>query len=192
MASEADQKTEVERAQEREDDDPFAPLLSLESSFYDEGYALGHAEGSTSGRIEGRLFGLSRGFEKFEEMGRLQGQASVWSARLEDPKASNASDAVSSGGILTPIKPTDRLRKQVRRLVELTDPEAVSTENSEDGVADFDERLKDAKAKGVVVSRMLGESGSVTDQGREESGKTVKGTGEMEDFGGVVKGKAKG
>ncbi|KAK6432579.1 hypothetical protein LTR95_011248 [Oleoguttula sp. CCFEE 5521] len=192
MAPEANEKVEAEAPEKGEDDDPFAPLLSLESSFYDEGYALGHAEGSTSGRIEGRLFGLSRGFEKFEEMGRLQGQACVWSARLEDVKSSDANDACGSGGVLMPIKAAERVRKQVRRLGELTDPEAVSTENSEEGVADFDERLKEARAKGVVISRMLGESATATDQSRGGSGKAGKGTGEMEDFGGVARGKAKG
>ncbi|OQN99064.1 hypothetical protein B0A48_14925 [Cryoendolithus antarcticus] len=186
----ADEKPQAETLQEREDEDPFAPLLSLESSFYDEGYALGVKEGSTSGRIEGRLFGLSRGFEKFEELGGLQGKACVWSARLE--QSAKATDGDTDVTSLVPIKATDRLGKQVRRLAELTDPEGVSTENSEDGVADFDERLKEAKAKGVVISRMLGESASAIDHSHGKVGKAGRGTGEMEDFGGVVKGRTKG
>nr|OQO29582.1 hypothetical protein B0A51_03663 [Rachicladosporium sp. CCFEE 5018] len=196
MALETDEQSKTGENREREDDDPFAPLLSLEFSFYDEGYALGHAEGSTSGRIEGRLFGLSRGFEKFEDMGRLQGQALAWSARLHQSSATQPvignEEVQRESHLLRELKGGERTRKQVKRLLDVTDVEAVSTVNDEDGVADFDERLKEGKAKRVVIERIFGESASAVDRGAADAGKALKGSGEMEDFGGFAVGKAKG
>lgn len=73
--------------------DVFADVLNLEDRYYKEGYDLGVADGSKSGRIEGRLFGLQKGFEKFLEMGKLNGRAAVWEARL--PSSSTSSQVQS-------------------------------------------------------------------------------------------------
>lgn len=62
--------------------DPFDSLLTLEDSFYKEGYDLGVSDGTRAGLIEGRLFGLERGFEKFASMGRYHGRAVIWTGRL--------------------------------------------------------------------------------------------------------------
>ncbi len=42
----------------------------------------------------------------------------------------------------------------------LTDPLTFSTDNTEDAVADFDDRLKRAGAKAKVIERSIGEDGS--------------------------------
>ncbi len=173
--------------------DPFDEILNLESQYHTEGYNLGVADGARSGRIEGRVFGLEKGFEKFVDIGRLNGKAAVWNARL---KTSITSEAHLEG--------SERLRKHVTRLSELTNPETVPTENDEDSVSEFDDRLKDAKAKGFLIEKIVGEDHSLTSTETAGSGETsnlfdkgsrlkqnarVKQSGEMEDFVGLPRGK---
>ena len=64
------------------EDDLFDSLLDLEEQYYNEGFQLGTADGTRAGHVEGRLFGLEKGFEKYLEMGRLQGRSVVWTDRL--------------------------------------------------------------------------------------------------------------
>ncbi|EME38592.1 hypothetical protein DOTSEDRAFT_98316, partial [Dothistroma septosporum NZE10] len=141
--------------------DLFGDVLNLEDQYYQEGYDLGVADGSRSGRIEGRTFGLEKGFEKFVEMGRLHGKALVWEARLPAAQSDDtrSSDATSMGGLPPLQAPSGnaRLQKHVERLAALSDPNDLSTENSEDAVSEFDDRLKDAKTKTTLISRMAGE-----------------------------------
>ena len=177
--------------------DVFADVLNLEDQYYQEGYDLGVADGSKSGRIEGRLFGLQKGFEKFLEMGKLNGRAAVWEARL--PSSSTSSSGQESRS-LPQLSGNERLRKHVERLAALSDPNDLSTKNDEDDVSEFDDRLKDAKAKATLISRIVGEDdvlsakteeGSATDvRGKalrvrrnvKEDGVAGRNTGEMEDF----------
>jgi hypothetical protein len=200
-------------------EDPFESLLSLEEQYHTEGRTLGLAEGEASGRIEGRVFGLEKSFEKFIELGRLGGRAAVWSARL--PAESQSSAPASRSGVeaapvvevgkedssilgVLPGSGSERLVRHVRRLVELTSAEDVSRENSEDGVQDFDDRLREGKGKSVLIERLVGEGGG----GKESSGASstaavkragVKGnseaskakSGEMEDFLGLPRGAQK-
>jgi len=193
-------------------EDPFDTLLSLESQYHAEGRALGISEGSAAGRIEGRIFGLEKAFEKFIELGRLGGRAAVWNARLPSTSTSSsrstsasASAAIEVGkeeseagklGVL-PGSGSERLVRHVKRMVELTDRDDVSRENSEEGVQDFDDRLREAKAKAVLVERLVGEAGK--ESGGAAGGGAaavkragVKGNGvksdEMEDFGGLPRG----
>lgn len=185
-------------------EDPFDTLLTLESQYHAEGRTLGIAEGSVSGRIEGRVFGLEKSFEKFIELGRLGGRAAVWNARLPDHgtgssvsspqqlEVSKDEPDPSKLGLL-PGSGSERLVRHVRRLVELTDAEDVSRENSEEGVQDFDDRLREAKAKAVLIERLVGEgkeSGGAGGPAVKRAG--VKGSGpkssEMEDFGGLPRG----
>ena len=184
-------------------EDPFDTLLSLESQYHAEGRTLGIAEGSASGRIEGRVFGLEKSFEKFIELGRLGGRAAVWNARL--PENANATSASMEVGKEEPdpaklgVMPgsgSERLVRHVKRLVELTDADDVSRENSEDGVQDFDDRLREARAKAVLVERLVGESkesgGGAAGGGAAVKRAGVKGNAaksdEMEDFGGLPRG----
>ena len=192
-------------------EDPFESLLSLESQYHHEGRTLGLAEGEASGRIEGRVFGLEKSFEKFIELGALGGRGAVWSARL--PESSASSFSASAGQIevgkedssrlgVLPGSGSERLVRHIRRLVELTDAEDVSRENSEEGVQDFDDRLREAKAKGVLIERLVGEgkdsgAGSRGSPAVKRAG--VKGnaeqskakSGEMEDFLGLPRGAQK-
>ncbi|KAF2166735.1 hypothetical protein M409DRAFT_54526 [Zasmidium cellare ATCC 36951] len=183
-------------------DDVFEDVLNLEEQYYREGFELGVADGSKSGRIEGRIFGLEKGFEKFLEMGRLNGKAFVWEARLPDHSAGSESTTTAASEVQLPaLSGTERLKKHVDRLAALSDPDGLSTENSEDAVSEFDDRLKDAKAKATLISRIIGENevdagqqggsrpsagrGRVVRVRRNDSNAAPRNTGEMEDFVGL-------
>ncbi|KAH9834717.1 Essential protein Yae1, N terminal [Teratosphaeria destructans] len=132
------------------DPDPFATLLTLEDTYFTEGYTLGLRDGTRAGRIEGRVFGLEKGFTKAVEMGRLHGRAKVWHARLSPPTS-----ALGHG--VKALKGGERLKRHVERLTELTDPESLECKNGEDEVNEFDERLAGAKAKFTLIERIAGE-----------------------------------
>lgn len=176
--------------------DPFDSLLNLESTYYAEGHALGASDGARAGRIEGRTFGLEKGFEKFAELGRLGGRAAVWDARLHLQSSGTDEDA---GGLA--VKGSERLRRQVARLRELTDPESLSTVNDEESVNAFDERLREAKAKATLVGKMVGEKdgeagpdATAADDGASSAKKARGKQGrsrEMEDFAGLPLAKKK-
>lgn len=188
--------------------DPFESLLSLEEQYHHEGRTLGLAEGEASGRIEGRVFGLEKSFEKFIELGRLGGRAAIYSARLPSDSSPNSSSTgeievgKEDASILGPLPGTgsERLVRHVRRLVELTNADDVSRENSEEGVQDFDDRLREAKAKGVLIERLVGEgkesgpggSSAVKRAGVKGNAEASKAkSGEMEDFLGLPRGAQK-
>jgi hypothetical protein len=156
--------------------DLFDDLLGLEERFYDEGFQLGKADGAKAGRIEGRVFGLEKGFEKYVESGRLHGRSLVWASQLPNSQVSNGEllrsvphsktkkptssidDGESSRASLPRLPKNPRLEKHLRVLYALTEPISLSTENTEDAVSDFDDRLKRAKAKVKVVERLIGEN----------------------------------
>jgi hypothetical protein len=155
------------------DADPFDELLGLEEKFYDEGYKLGESEGATAGRIEGRVFGLEKGFEKYLEAGRLHGRSIVWAGRFpqgditDKPAAAEGlqqevQDSVDPAtnrhiSTLPPLSNNPRLEKHVRVLYALCEPVSLSTDNTEEAVSDFDDRLKRAHAKIKIIERLVGE-----------------------------------
>ncbi|OJD33569.1 uncharacterized protein BKCO1_2900080 [Diplodia corticola] len=164
--------------------DPFDSLLSLEDQYYTEGHALGVADGSRAGRIEGRVFGLEKGFEKFAAMGHLHGKAAVWASRLPPPPPPKNNNNNSETPQHAPPKHDDpttttapslpplqagsntnttnpRLAKHITTLHALTEPASLSTQNDEEGVADFDDRLKRAQAKAKIVEKLVGEGQEV-------------------------------
>ncbi|QIW98201.1 hypothetical protein AMS68_003719 [Peltaster fructicola] len=59
--------------------DPLQNLVNLEEQYFAEGHALGIEDGAKAGRAEGRQFGMEKGFEKFAELGRLNGRSAVLS-----------------------------------------------------------------------------------------------------------------
>lgn len=61
-----------------------------------------------------------------------------------------------------------RLEKHLRTLYALTEPASLSTENSEEAVSDFDDRLKRAEGKVKIVEKLIGE-GSVGDSRQNTS-----------------------
>lgn len=162
------------------DPDPFDDLLSLEDKFYKEGYDLGITDGDREGLIEGRLFGLKQGFEKYVAMGKLHGRAMTWAGRLPSSKAGTTvhskeveeedtrkalkrlsldekEDGDTLGQKVPDLPKNARLENHVRTLYALTEPVSFSTENSEDAMADFEERLLRAEAKIKIIEKLTGE-----------------------------------
>ncbi|KAL8636816.1 MAG: hypothetical protein Q9226_009205 [Calogaya cf. arnoldii] len=155
--------------------DPLDQLLELENTFYKEGYDLGIQDGSRTGRIEGRLFGLTSAFEKFSTMGNLHGRSVIWTARLSTPQLANtkseitannpnalATNALATESTQSPpssslpqIPHNSRLEKHIQTLCALTEPASLSTDNTEDAVSDFNDRLKRAEGKAKIVERVL-------------------------------------
>ena len=174
------------------ENDPFDSVLNLESQFYDEGFALGVADGARAGHIEGRAFGLEKGFEKFIEMGRLHGRSIVWANRLsdirtrEDASIKNPQDRKNSqprkelapnesiSKSLPPLPARLRLEKHVQTFHALVELESLSTQNQEEDVSEFDDRLKRAMGKAKIIEKLIGEghefgAGTVEDSGRTEA-----------------------
>ncbi|OAL48560.1 hypothetical protein IQ07DRAFT_569907 [Pyrenochaeta sp. DS3sAY3a] len=149
-------------------EDPFDTLLTLEDTLYTTAYTAGTTAGAHAGRIEGRLFGLENGFDKFAALGALHGRSAVWAARLPSLKDRGQSELVTGGGRgrgdskeaskLPDLPETARLTNNITLLHSLTDPHTFSTDNTEDSVADFDDRFKRAGAKTKVVERIVGET----------------------------------
>ncbi|KAH0289948.1 DUF1715-domain-containing protein [Aureobasidium namibiae CBS 147.97] len=135
--------------------DDFDSLFNLEEEYYTEGYNLGVADGSRAGRIEGRLFGLEKGFEKFATMGALAGRNAIWEARIPDQNSATAEN--ESKFRLPKLSGGARLQKHLQTLFALTEAESLSTENNEDSVSDFDDRLKRAEGKVKVIEKLVSE-----------------------------------
>jgi len=154
-------------------EDPFDSLLSLEDDFYAEGYKLGVADGSKAGRIEGRIFGMERGFDKFLSMGQMNGKAAVWGSRLPRQRDQDFADPIGIAEPKAPLRDdlTDvkmdalpllgnnsRLAKHIQTLHALAEPESLSTQNNEEAISDFDDRLKRAAAKSKVIENIIHET----------------------------------
>ncbi|CAO2658526.1 Nn.00g062490.m01.CDS01 [Neocucurbitaria sp. VM-36] len=150
--------------------DPFDSLLTLEDTLYTTAYTLGQSDGSRAGRIEGRIFGLEKGFDKFAALGTLHGRSVLWASRLpqqkltppqqtpqQNPKSDSNEEEQRKGKKLPLLAANPRLQSNVTLLHSLTDPETFSTDNTEDAVANFDDRFKRAGAKVKVIERIVGE-----------------------------------
>jgi hypothetical protein len=146
----------------------FDEVLGLEEQFYDEGYQQGLADGIKAGQVEGRTFGLEKGFEKYVESARLHGKALIWANRTPRPPSKTATGSESnpqsdshlaaSGLKLSNLPANARLAKHVKILYALAESESLSTENTEEAVSDFDDRLKRAHVKAKLIERMAGEA----------------------------------
>lgn len=142
--------------------DPFDDIIHLEDKFYAAGHQAGTTDGARAGRAEGRALGLEKGYDKFVEAGRLYGKAVVWANRLP-PQAQHQQQqqqlpALNSSGSGSSRGPA-RLEKNLVTLHALVEPETLSTENSDEAVNDFDDRVKRAQGKARVVERQVGEEG---------------------------------
>lgn len=151
--------------------DPFDTILGLEDQYYAEGHALGVTDGTQAGRSEGRLFGMQKGYEKFAALGTLAAQAAMWEAQIEDPTPANSLSSTSK----------DRLRKHIATLAALTEFETLNTTNTEEAVADFDDRLKRAESKAKVIASILGDQTSSQQSHGSQASKEARSTN-MEDF----------
>jgi len=150
-------------------DDLFDGALSLEDDLYTQGYNQGFQDGERAGKIEGRSVGMAKGFEKFAESGRLYGRSVVWANRLmpseNQTQESNGArkEETENGGVedgkvlrLPALPQNARLAKNVESVHALMEPGTLSTENSDDAVQDFDDRLRKAQGKVRVIERMIG------------------------------------
>ncbi|KAL5630362.1 hypothetical protein BROUX41_000234 [Berkeleyomyces rouxiae] len=169
-------------------DDLFGDTFNLEDEIYNNAYKEGYADGITAGKIEGRTFGMAKGFDKFFESGRLFSKAVVLGTRLASgPDATSAaakheasppSSAKANGAlpvedtsadtqasVLPALPPNARLEKNVVALYDLMEPETLSTDNSDEAVNDFDDRLKRAQGKAKIIDRTMG----VTSRPREST-----------------------
>ncbi|KAI9767512.1 MAG: hypothetical protein M1839_004472 [Geoglossum umbratile] len=188
-----------------------APVPNTPNSprFYQEGHAEGVSDGARAGFAEGQVFGIEKGFEKYLAMGRLHGRAVVWAGRLQKhqpppegggqpvppPPIAGGGEPSQRGGEVAqdpafpqyprpPSLPANpRLEKHIKTLYALTEPVSLSTENTEDSVSDFDDRLKRALAKVKVIEKLIGESDLGYDGDRALSGDKEKkgGDGSIED-----------
>ena len=84
-----------------------------------------------------------------------------------------------------------RLEKHIRTLYALTEPESLSTDNTENSVSEFDDRFNRAEGKIKVIEKMTGETGSQgvlghylsNSSGLEpKDGKVKRGDGSIEDI----------
>ncbi|RMZ66205.1 DUF1715 domain-containing [Pyrenophora seminiperda CCB06] len=172
--------------------DPFDTLLTLEDTLYTTAYTLGATDGAHAGRIEGRVFGLEKGFEKFAALGSLHGRSVIWASRLpalshppnleqhHDSSRSGSgsgSDAAENKSQLPMFPRNERLRNNTTLLHSLTDPETFDTANTEDAVADFDDRFKRAGAKAKVIERIVGETENAISSSRSPDGSPARGKG---------------
>jgi hypothetical protein len=141
--------------------DPFEDVLNLEDNFYQQGYQQGVADGEKAGRMEGRSFGMQKGFEKFLESGRLASRAIVWANRLPPQggqgqrQGSEVQQAPEKTCTLPALPDNARLEKNVRMVYSLVEPDTLSTENTDDAVQDFDDRVKRAQGKAKVVEKLI-------------------------------------
>ena len=94
---------------------------------------------------------MQKGFEKFLESGRLASKAVVWANRMP-PKDKTSSELCT----LPSLPKNPRLEKNINILYALVEPETLSTENTDEAVQDFDDRVKRAQGKAKIVERMTG------------------------------------
>lgn len=140
--------------------------------FYSEGHDLGAADAAPAGRLEGRIFGLEKGFEKFFAMACLQGQSLVLASRLPRSLHTVGGDDIVNSKAQVPelVLPNllnhARLKKHIEALYAFVETKSLSKENTEEAVAEFDDRFKRAEAKIKVIERIIGEKLS-QDQYRE-------------------------
>ena len=171
--------------------DSFDEVLGLEEQFYNDGLQQGLADGVKAGQIEGRTFGLEKGFEKYIESGRLYGKSLVWANRMPKSQDSLAAKyrhqtGPASSGVsnlpeemkplhntLPSLPQNQRLSKHLKVLHALSESETLSTENTEEAVSDFDDRLKRAEGKAKIIERMVGEAREEVDGvGQTKTGNT--------------------
>lgn len=173
----------------------FDCLFDLEETFYAEGYELGVKDGQRAGYDEGSIFAVEKAFDKFQRMGRLYGKGIIWAKRLpgdhgllHSSKLLTENAGSGADRIQLPVLPANpRLKKHIAAFLALVDPLTLSMQNTEDAVAEFDDRLKKALAKAKIIEKILGESSTVGENEVEkgDGGRALQGDGSsnIEDIG---------
>ncbi|KAI4267253.1 MAG: hypothetical protein L6R38_008336 [Xanthoria sp. 2 TBL-2021] len=72
-------------------------------------------------------------------------------------KPAGTSLSSSSASSLPQVPHNPRLEKHIRTLYALTEPASLSTDNTEDAVSDFNDRLKRADGKAKIIEKLLDE-----------------------------------
>ncbi|KAL9606895.1 MAG: hypothetical protein Q9204_009416 [Flavoplaca sp. TL-2023a] len=120
-------------------------------------------------------------------MGTLHGRSVIWSARFSAPPLrSEQEDSANDRGALAtdghsigtpkshkeagpastsssslPREPhNSRLQKHIRTVYALTEPASISTDNTEEAVSDFNDRLKRAEGKAKIIEKLFDEESS--------------------------------
>lgn len=140
-------------------EDPFQELLGLEDEFYKEGYDAGVADSAYAGMIEGKVFGIEKGYEKAMELAKLHGRALVWQARLLNRSTGDSSSSSSLGALpsLESLPSNSRLQKNIENLLTITSRDKLLTDNSDEAVTEFDDKVARAKAKAKIIANVVGE-----------------------------------
>ena len=80
-------------------------------------------------------------------------------APLAISEGEEGQQAFSAGESLPLLSDNPRLEKHIRMLYALVEVSSLSTANTEEAVADFDDRLKRAEGKVKIIEKLIGEFG---------------------------------
>lgn len=137
---------------------------------------------------------------KTEEVQQVDGENSpALKATLEEEEkvqpssAATTTPASAQNSLLPRLSANPRLERHIRTLYALVELSSLSTANTEEAVADFDDRLKRAEGKVKIIEKLIGEFGdgdAITRDGREQGGggagkasqKKSSGDGSIEDI----------
>lgn len=150
--------------------DLFDGVLDLEEKFYQEGYDTGFSDGEHAGLVEGKVFGIEKGYEKALELGKLHGRAVIWQQRLRTMLPLDRAHHEDATALLARFRAASlpdntRLLRNVEGLLTLSDNSNIIVSNSDEAVADFDDRLAKARMKAKVISNVVDESIEVNIEG---------------------------
>lgn len=165
-------------------DDILDSVLDLEEASYQAGFDEGKADGAEAGSAKGIAMGIEKGYQKALEMGELHGRAKMLNACLTDPvprpgkaegqtavapSVASTHDPEREDDETAPTLPhlptlpaNARLKKHVETLLKLSDPRTLATDNSDEAVAQFDDRMKKAVAKAKVIDKLIAEPYNMT------------------------------
>jgi len=187
-------------------DDILDSVLGLEDAAYQAGFEEGKADGAEAGYTEGRTFGFEQGYQKALEMGKLYGRALMLDACIANPNLisnqtanpSHIGRAIANTLIADPknhhaasdtlkapiLSDNPRLKKHIDLLLKLTNPDTLPTENSDEAVEEFDDRMKKAVAKAKVIDRMIAGPYNLTISGQatETQSQPAAGSGNIEEL----------
>ncbi|KAJ9665067.1 hypothetical protein H2201_004727 [Coniosporium apollinis] len=105
----------------------------------------------------------SAGHEQVEKSKKEPGgqNGSATSSVKVDTQEEVSQETTQETAVTLPLLSSNpRLEKHIQTLFALAEPASLSTQNTEDAVSDFDDRLKRATAKAKVIEKIVGE-GSV-------------------------------
>lgn len=107
----------------------------------------------------------------------------------EEGQPPSAATTASARDLLPMLSDNPRLEKHIRTLYALVEASSLSTANTEEAVADFDDRLKRAEGKAKIIEKLIGEFGdgeAIIRDGEKQEGRASQkqsiGDGNIEDI----------